>query len=145
MDVRAVKLKVCLFSFNSVVVNTRSAVYRDPNSDISYFTEKWKVFWPNCRVLITGDLNIDLIKSKIISYPVLPNNIPYVEKLTLHYDTYRIASDSATCSEHVFFKVSERAQFPNITSGLFYYEYLKTTCLVHIYLSRKSFQFIQLA
>ena len=103
---------------------TVCGIYRHPNGNINHFTEKLgrnlaKLSNDN-RVLITGDLNIDLIKfadeESTLSYLTTLLSWKYFPYTTL--PTRRILH-SATCIDHVFLKIPEREQLPNIVNGIF--------------------------
>ena len=104
---------------------TVCGIYRHPNGNINHFTEKLERILAKLsndnRVLITGDLNIDLIKfaddESTLSYLTTLLSWKYLPYTTL---PARITSHSATCIDHVFLKISEREQFPNIENGIFY-------------------------
>ena len=114
---------------------TVCGIYRHPNN-VNHFTEKLERILAKLsndnRVLITGDLNIDLIKfaddESTLSYLTTLLSWKYLPYTTL---PTRITSHSATCIDHVFLKIPEREQFPNIVNGIFYSQ---TTCLA-LYLS----------
>ena len=104
---------------------TVCGIYRHPNGNITHVTEKLGRILTklsnNRRFLITGDLNIDVMKfidnEATLSYltPLLSwKYLPYIILPT------RKTSHSATCMDHIFVKISERGQFPNIVKGIIY-------------------------
>ena len=91
------------------------------------------------RVLITGDLNIDLIKfaddESTLSYLTTLLSWKYLPYTTL---TTRITSYSATCIDNVFLKIPGRDQLPNIVNGIFYCDIsYHLPCFISIHLGNR--------
>jgi hypothetical protein len=121
-------------------------IYRHPNGNVQHFSHYLeetlvKLNDDNLTVILTGDINIDIIKFEI------ENNITYLSTLLSHrYLPFitlpsRITDFSATCIDHIFVKFSTKnlALINECLSGLFYCDisdhlpcFLSVKCQTHI-------------
>ena len=112
----------CLFRGTYYIIG---GIYRHPNGRVAHFVHDLENSLskksPDRRVVIAGDMNIDVIRisenegtllyvTTLLSYKYLP----YITMPT------RITSHSATCIDHIFVKNPTNDAIANTISGIFY-------------------------